>query len=378
MPVYLTLQPIRRAARHLAVAPGGLLPHLFTLTCEPKPNAGGCFLSRFLHSLPRLPVKKYGALCCPDFPQAALRKPAGDGPPGCLKVLANLRIFDEYPPVVAKNPYFCIYMRITASQRKLIASLSSARRRREAGLFAAEGIRCVSELLPTFRLRFIVATSTWLEANGDKLRLLVGGDLPDEMILIAKNDELAKMSSMTTPQGVMAVFDLPEELQECPEIDSSELLLALDRIQDPGNLGTIIRVADWFGVHTILASEETVDLFNPKVLQSTMGALARVKVFYCNLADTLNQLTKKGIPVYGTFLGGSNLYATELQSGGVVVMGNEGNGISPEVAAQINNRITIPPFPADAQTVESLNVGTAAAVTIAEFRRQAIAKGLTK
>lgn len=378
MPVYLTLQPIRRAALHLTVEPGRLLPYLFTLTYEPKLDAGGYFLSRFLHSRPRLPVKKYGALCCPDFPQAALRKPAGDGPPGCLKVSANLRIFDEYPPVVAKNPYFCTYMRITASQRKLIASLSSARRRRETGLFAAEGIRCLSELLPTFRLRYLVVTSTWIEANSENLRQLVGNDLPDEMILVAKHDELAKMSSMKTPQGVMAVFELPEELQGCPEIGQDDLVLALDRIQDPGNLGTIIRVADWFGVHTILASEETVDVFNPKVLQSTMGALARVKVYYCNLADTLKDLSDSDIAVYGTFLGGSNLYSTEFGKGGIIVMGNEGNGISPEVAAQINNRITIPSYPADAQTVESLNVGTAAAVTIAEFRRQAMAKGLTK
>lgn len=264
-------------------------------------------------------------------------------------------------------------MRITASQRKLIASLSSARHRREAGLFVAEGIRCVSELLPVFRLRFIVVTSGWLESNRESLASLAGVDLPDDMVLVARNDELAKMSSMTTPQGIMAVFELPAESDLEPEVEEGELVLALDRIQDPGNLGTIIRVADWFGIKRIFASEETVDVFNPKVMQSTMGALARVKVCYCNLAATIDELLKSGIPVYGTFLDGENIYDKALDGGGVVVMGNEGNGISPEIAALVKHRLTIPSYPPGSGTVESLNVGTATAVTVAEFRRQALA-----
>ncbi len=267
-------------------------------------------------------------------------------------------------------------MRITASQRKLIASLSSARGRRETGLFAAEGIRCVSELLPSFRLHSVVVTSAWLDAHGGILESLVGYELPDDRLLVARNDEMSRISSMMTPQGLIAVFELPASKSEKIEIGDDELVLALDRIQDPGNLGTIIRVADWFGVKNVLASEDTVDVFNPKVLQSTMGALARVDVVYCDLPAVLREMSEKGITVYGTFLEGENIYRMEL-GGGVVVMGNEGNGISPEISSLIERRITIPSFPAGSMTVESLNVGTATAVTVAEFRRQSMMSGIS-
>ncbi len=262
-------------------------------------------------------------------------------------------------------------MRLTTTQRKLITSLTSARQRKDLGLFVAEGIRSLRELLPSFKLRYLVATSAWLEEHASALSSLVKEKLSDEVLLIAKNDEMARISSMSTPQGVLAVMELPDR-DSRPDIAEGELALALDRVQDPGNLGTIIRVADWFGIHKIFASMETVDRFNPKVVQSTMGALARVDVLYCNLEQTLGLLAEKGVPVYGTFLDGQNLYDTELSRWGVIVMGNEGNGISPEVAARINRRIKIPSFPPDASTVESLNVGTATAVTVAEFRRRSL------
>ena len=252
----------------------------------------------------------------------------------------------------------------------MIASLSSARCRREERLFVAEGIRCLSELLPAFRPRHIVATSEWLESHSGALDMLLGGKTPDSLLLVARNDEMERMSSIATPQGVLAVFAMPVRPDGVPQVGETELVIALDRIQDPGNLGTIIRVADWFGVKTILASRETVDAFNPKVLQSTMGALARVNVCYCDLVAALRDVTAKGVPVYGTFLDGGNIYAADLSRGGVVVMGNEGNGISPEVADAITNRIKIPSYPAGCDTVESLNVAAATAVTVAEFRRQ--------
>lgn len=262
-------------------------------------------------------------------------------------------------------------MRLTASQRKLIGSLSSPRRRRQEGLFVAEGIRSLSELAGVFRLRYLVATAQWLEGNDGQLRELFGRGLSDEELLVAKNDELERISSMTTPQGVMGVFELPAPEEDAPVLPAGdELLLALDRVQDPGNLGTILRVADWFGIRRVLASEDTVDVFNPKVLQSTMGALARVRVHYCNLPATLAEIAGAGTPVFGTFLDGEDLYSAPLARGGVVVMGNEGNGISPEVACAVNARIRIPSFPPDSPTVESLNVGTAAAITVAEFRRR--------
>jgi TrmH family RNA methyltransferase len=262
-------------------------------------------------------------------------------------------------------------MKLTTAQRKLIASLTSARQRRETGLFVAEGIRSLRELLPSFGLRYVVATSAWLEEHEGELRSMVNGALRDDVLLVAKNDEMARMSSMSTPQGVLAVMELPQPVG-MPDVQSGELVLALDRIQDPGNLGTIIRVADWFGIHKILASMETADCFNPKVVQSTMGALARVEVLYCNLERTLGELAAKEVPIYGTFLDGQNLYETPLSAWGVIVMGNEGNGISPEVGQLVNRRIKIPSFPPDAATVESLNVGTATAVTVAEFRRRAL------
>ena len=253
-------------------------------------------------------------------------------------------------------------MRLTASQRKLISSLGSARKRRQEGLFVAEGIRSLRELLPVFPLRYLVATSGWLEENGPLADSLAGHPLSDGELLIARNDELERISSMSAPQGVLGVFELPEDENngELPAPGGDELLLALDRIQDPGNLGTILRVADWFGIHTVLASRDTVDVFNPKVLQSTMGALAA----------TLGGLAGKGTAVYGTFLDGDDIYRARLGRGGVIVMGNEGNGISPEVESAVSCRIRIPSFPPDAPTVESLNVGTAAAVTVAEFRRR--------
>lgn len=266
-------------------------------------------------------------------------------------------------------------MRLSASQRKLIGSLSSARKRRQEGLFAAEGLRTLRELLPSFRLRWLVATQAWLDENGRELELLIGGHPADDLLLMAHADEMQRISSMSTPQGVMGIFELPAPIaaDDILQQEGRELMLALDRVQDPGNLGTILRVADWFGIHTVLASDDTVDVFSPKVLQATMGALARVKVVYCPLSATLSVLANT-MPVYGTFLDGDNIYQAQLSAAGVIVMGNEGNGISPEVAAAVTRRLRIPSFPEGAPAVESLNVGTAAAVTVAEFRRRTAAE----
>jgi len=146
------------------------------------------------------------------------------------------------------------------------------------------------------------------------------------------------------------------------------LCLALDEVQDPGNLGTIIRIADWFGIEHIFCSQGTADVYNPKVVQATMGALARVHVHYVNLSELIDSLPD--IPVYGTFLDGTNIYEQELSQTGIIVMGNEGNGISPEVRKVINRRLYIPNYPANRPTSESLNVAVATAITCAEFRRR--------
>lgn len=251
---------------------------------------------------------------------------------------------------------------ISVATRKFIASLRLAKHRRSEGLFVIEGTRAVLDTVPFFEVVHLAATRRWLDEHG--------GDLAEGMPepLLAREDEMERMSSLSTPQGVLAVCRMPQAgILEPPA--PGELMLALDRIQDPGNLGTIIRVADWFGVTRILASADTVDVYNPKVIQATMGAVARVKVLYCDLAETLRSFGGE-VPVYGTFLDGDDIYRAELSPGGIVVMGNEGNGISAPVGECVTGRIKIPPYPAGRMTVESLNVSMATGITLAEFRRR--------
>lgn len=254
---------------------------------------------------------------------------------------------------------------VTANQRKLIALLQQARHRRALGLFVIEGTRSVLDSARCFEIEMLVATPAWLEEHGHRLPPHAG------TLLTARAEDMKQMSSMVTPQGVLAVCRIPAS-PESFEPDPDELILALDRVQDPGNMGTIMRVADWFGINRIIASPDTVDIYNPKVIQATMGAIARVQVLYMPLAPTLRALAGKGIEIYGTFLGGEPLYESPLSKGGVIVMGNEGNGITDETASAITRRITIPPYPADHPTVESLNVGVATAITVAEFRRRSL------
>lgn len=254
-------------------------------------------------------------------------------------------------------------MKISAAQRKWIGALKTPRHRREAGAFVAEGTRCVLETLPHYTLRYLAATPKWIEENAS----LLPAGTPEP--LTASADEMRSMSSLQTPQGVLAVYDIPR-LPAAGLPAPGELCLALDTVQDPGNLGTIIRVASWFGIRRVFASETTVDLYNPKVVQATMGGLAGVEVRYLDLPKYLGEAAAAGIPVYGTFLDGRDIYRSELTQGGIIVLGNEGNGVSAEVEARCDQRLKIPSFPPDGETVESLNVGTAAAIVAAEFRRR--------
>lgn len=253
----------------------------------------------------------------------------------------------------------------SAAERKFIASLRQARHRREHALFVIEGTRGVLDTLGLFSMEMVVATPAWLDANIFRLEGLAAP------VLTVSEGDMERMSSQKSPQGVLAVCRIPEIKGEFIP-DPQSLVLALDCIQDPGNLGTIIRLADWFGVSTILASTDTADVYNPKVVQSTMGALARVEVRYVDLPAELRRLGEAGMPVCGTFLDGSDIYASTLPEGGVVVMGNEGNGISPEVEQCVSSRLLIPSFPPGRQKVESLNVATATAIVLSEFRRRAL------
>lgn len=246
---------------------------------------------------------------------------------------------------------------ITNRQKKEFAALSDLKGRRNAGLFVAEGTKCVLELAVAFNARHVYARPEWIEQYGAAIKGCSPTPCPAGVL-----KEITRLS--TTPP-VVAFFELPE----APALPSAEyfndnLVLALDCIQDPGNLGTIIRTADWFGVRTILCSTDTVDAFNPKVVQATMGALAHVNIVYCNLKEIFGSLT--AVPVYGTFLNGDNIYSASLSTNGVIVMGNEGRGISPELESVISRRLLIPAN--SPQAVESLNVAIATAVTLSQFR----------
>ena len=234
--------------------------------------------------------------------------------------------------------------KISKAQIKLIRSLQQKKYRDETGLFVAEGEKCVEELRKAFEL-------VYLYREGEN----------------ASRIEIEQMSGLKTPQGVIAVFKKPITNHQSP-ITNGELVLALDGIQDPGNLGTIIRTSDWFGVYDIYCSLDTADCYNPKVVQATMGALAHVRIYYVDMPQWLSSVQ---CPIYGTLLEGENLYTKPLAKEGVIVMGNEGKGISPAVRKLITQAILIPPYKKEAsEVIESLNVSIATAIVLAEFRRR--------
>lgn len=247
---------------------------------------------------------------------------------------------------------------ISKNKIKFIRSLEQKKFRKENGVFLAEGNKLVSDLSDFFKCKILVATQQWLDSNRNIIA--------DEKIYVEK-DELSRVSLLKTPQDVLAVFEIPSYTlsMDCPR---NELCLALDDVQDPGNLGTIIRIADWFGIKNIYCSHGTADAFSPKTVQATMGALARVKLHYCNIKELISSLND--VPVFGTFLDGDSIYNNTLSSDGLIVMGNEGNGISKEVAELINRRILIPNYPQGNETTDSLNVAVATAIVCSEFRRR--------
>ena len=242
---------------------------------------------------------------------------------------------------------------------KWIKSLEMRKYRLQEKAFVAEGPKLVGELLPYSTPLYIAATKDWLDANRHLLRAVKEVDEVSQT-------ELERASLLRTPQSVLAVMPIPERQLDISSLQK-KLVIALDSVQDPGNLGTILRIADWFGIHEVLCSEGTADVYNPKCVQSCMGALARVKVFYCNLPEVLGQVE---MPVFGTFLDGTDIYKEELSQQGIIVMGNEGNGISQPVAKLVNRRLYVPNYPKGSLTTESLNVAVATGIVCAEFRRR--------
>ena len=264
---------------------------------------------------------------------------------------------------------------ISKNKIKYIRSLELKKNRNKEGKFVAEGFKVVDDLLALQPADLIVATQEWLH----------GKHLADQTEVIeVTEEELKKVSFLQHPQQVLAVFrqdtgcnkqDSNNSQEEAEEknfgfsnINTSELNLALDGVQDPGNLGTIIRIADWFGITHIYCSQDTADVYNPKVVQATMGSIARVKVEYGNLLGLVESLPAD-VPVYGTLLDGDNIYQQQLENRGLIVMGNEGKGISPALAKKVNRRLLIPHFPEGRATAYCLNVAIATAITCSEFRR---------
>lgn len=250
---------------------------------------------------------------------------------------------------------------LTNALRKTIRSLGEAKSRRTHNLFIAEGTKCVSDTAGHFHCRYLMARNQWLDQHRDIVTLIDADE-----IFQATAADLERTTQLSTPPQVIAVYEIPEPVQtDSLARLSDHLVVALDRVQDPGNLGTIIRLCDWMGVTTILASHDTVDVWSPKVVQSTMGAISRVKVIYCDLPTVLADWPST---VYGTFLHAPSIYTADLEPSGVIIFGNEGNGISEAVGRCVNRRLLIPSFPPDRQTSESLNVATAAAITLSQFR----------
>lgn len=249
---------------------------------------------------------------------------------------------------------------LSKSKIKYIRSLELKKYRNELNAFVAEGNKLVADMMYAFECELILAKSSWMATQGN---------IPAKELLVAEEEDILKASFLKSPQDVLAVFKRPE-WQLADASPATSLVLALDGIQDPGNLGTIIRLADWFGIEHIVCSPDTTDVFGPKTVQATMGALAHVKVHYTDLPTYLQTQAMQGIPLYGTFLDGENMYTKTFTANGILVMGNEGNGIRPEIEALINQKLYIPSFPPERETSESLNVAIATAVICAEFRRR--------
>ena len=195
----------------------------------------------------------------------------------------------------------------------------------------------------------------------------------DEGLFVAEGGKLiGELRASKTPSDSLALVEIPRRRLDPAKLRRS-LVLALDDVQNPGNLGTIVRLADWFGIGDVVCSEATADCFNPKVVQATMGAILRVRVHYCDLEAYLAAERAAGTPIYGTFLEGDDIYRTQLSPTGIVLMGNEGRGVTPACAAQVTRKLFIPPYPAERHATESLNVAMATGIVCAEFRRQASA-----
>jgi TrmH family RNA methyltransferase len=249
--------------------------------------------------------------------------------------------------MASKNTFFMV----SKNQIKAVAALHLKKNRQSSRRFIAEGAKVIGELLRAgFSVEALFVTEPLFPEVSESKKYVVS------------EADLRKMSALTAANNCLAVFEMPK-----PEpIGAKGLIVALDDVRDPGNLGTIVRLCDWFGVRHVVCSMETAELYNPKAVQATMGSLARVNVVHTDLAAFLSEAK---LPVFGTFMDGENIYSQKLPQEGIVIFGNEANGISPEVEKLVTQKIAIPRF-GDLQKTESLNVAAAAAIVLSEFRRK--------
>jgi TrmH family RNA methyltransferase len=243
----------------------------------------------------------------------------------------------------------------TKNQAKLIKSLDEKKNLVELGLFLVEGEKSVSELLDSdFEIELLLTTTEFFEKFGEKIRE------KSKSYEIVNQFELEKVGTFATNDAALAV--VKQKINKSPEIKKNEVVIVLDEIKDPGNLGTIIRIADWYGIDNIVASKNTVDFYNPKVITATKGSFTRVNMFYTDLNDFLS---KTKLPILGAFLNGENIHETKFPVSGILVMGNESNGVSKEIEILITKKITIPAY----GKAESLNVAIATAIILDNWKR---------
>jgi len=248
---------------------------------------------------------------------------------------------------------------LTKNQLKLYTSLQNKKNRKDTNLFIAEGRKIVSEAINSdFKIEAILATKQWISNNIFTTNI---------NIIESTQSEINKLSSLTTPTDIMAVIEIPKN--DIVDLNlKNKLTIVLDNIGDPGNLGTIIRLADWFGIENIVCSDNSVDQYNSKVVQATMGSIFRTKVYYTNLFDFLKKASEiKNFNIYGTYLEGENIYNQKLKNEGIIMFGSESHGISENLADFVKHKLNIPSF--NNSKTESLNISIATSIVCSEFRR---------
>lgn len=249
-------------------------------------------------------------------------------------------------------------MILSKSKLNLFSRLGSRKQREKLRLFVAEGEKCVADTLGHFTPEAIIASEAWAEKHSEH------SVIP---LTIAGEEELRRISQLQTLPEVIAIYQMPDSMIADEKLISESLTLLLDAVQDPGNLGTILRTASWFGIKQVVLGEGSADPYNPKAVQASMGAIGMIRIIQDNLATLIDQ--HQDIPVYGTLLDGTDIYSTSLEIPAFVVMGNEGNGLSDEIRKRVSNPLLIPSM-ASGPHAESLNVAAATAVTLSEFGRR--------